>query len=280
MSARDRDTLRRWRRAGSIGRWLRTPLEGMGRFDRLLTRLALMLLSRLARVEEPEGVDWRGDPLVFVMNHGNYSETVLMAAFLLMRRRGRNVSFLVDWMFGELPLARGVLRRIESIFVYNKRARLRIIERRRPRPAPYRADARCVEILEDGGAVALFPEGKANPDPERLQRARKGLGRIILGSGAPVLPVGIEYVRVTGDGRIPRLGRMLIRVGRPFLPATLETFSGGSGVDLTTEQTGCLADRIGDECMEVLSELCGKSYPYMDGTGSRCAPENPWGGLG
>ncbi|MBD3277842.1 MAG: hypothetical protein GF388_06055 [Candidatus Aegiribacteria sp.] len=239
---------------------LTAPLNGMTFFDRLLTRTALGVLSLLARVREPEGLDYANDPLVFIMNHSNYSETLLLAAFLLMKRKGRPVSFLVDWMFGEFPVASGVLKRLGSIFVYNKRARWKFVDRRRPVPPPYRAWVECVRVLRRGGSVALFPEGRANPDPYVLLKARRGLGRILKETGAMVIPIGIRYVKQR-QGKVPKLGRMTLGVGEPFFPSSPDEGSIHAHGDPEHTDSNP-ADLLGHRCMEVLASLCGKAYPH------------------
>jgi 1-acyl-sn-glycerol-3-phosphate acyltransferase len=50
----------------------------------------------------------------------------------------------------------------------------------------------AVATLRSGAVAGIFPEGKVNPDPDGgPQRGRRGVGRIALSTGAPVVPVGI-----------------------------------------------------------------------------------------
>jgi len=47
-----------------------------------------------------------------------------------------------------------------------------------------------VEVLSDGGALGIYPEGTRSPDG-RLYKFRTGVARLAMRSGAPVVPVGL-----------------------------------------------------------------------------------------
>jgi glycerol-3-phosphate dehydrogenase (NAD(P)+) len=70
-------------------------------------------------------------------------------------------------------------------------------------------------ILERGGAVGIFPEGtRVRPGP--LEEPKRGIGRLALETGAPVVPVsiiGTEDIRKAWRIR-PR--RVTVRCGRPL----------------------------------------------------------------
>jgi 1-acyl-sn-glycerol-3-phosphate acyltransferase len=55
---------------------------------------------------------------------------------------------------------------------------------------------RSIEIVEEGGALVMFPEGTRSPTGE-LQPAEMGAGMIAYRTGAPVVPVYLD-----GTGRI------------------------------------------------------------------------------
>jgi 1-acyl-sn-glycerol-3-phosphate acyltransferase len=73
-------------------------------------------------------------------------------------------------------------------------------------------------LLEDGKAVALYPEGTRSLDG-RLYKGRTGVAFLALQTGAPVVPVGLigtDLVMPVG-ARIPSLNqRVTVRFGRPL----------------------------------------------------------------
>jgi len=68
----------------------------------------------------------------------------------------------------------------------------------------------ALRTIRAGALAGILPEGKVNPDPDAgLQRGKRGVARIALAAGAPVIPVGIWGPQ----GRWPRDG---LRLDRPW----------------------------------------------------------------
>ena len=78
-----------------------------------------------------------------------------------------------------------------------------------------RAVARGVELLEQGEAIAIFPQGTALP--YRNRPYRRGAARLALGAGAPIVPVALANTEKALRPHRVRLGfpRVVIVVGEP-----------------------------------------------------------------
>jgi 1-acyl-sn-glycerol-3-phosphate acyltransferase len=76
---------------------------------------------------------------------------------------------------------------------------------------------RAFDLLKQGSAVVLFPEGHRSEDA-RLLRAEPGAGFIARRSGAPLVPIAITGSQnVIGRHKvIPRRAEVLMTFGEPF----------------------------------------------------------------
>jgi 1-acyl-sn-glycerol-3-phosphate acyltransferase len=81
-------------------------------------------------------------------------------------------------------------------------------------------------ILEQGGLLALFPEGTRIRDPEELGHPKRGAGRLALETGAPLVPAAITGTEKLFLGPIPKPRRVQVAFGEPIpassLPSTPE----------------------------------------------------------
>jgi 1-acyl-sn-glycerol-3-phosphate acyltransferase len=208
--------------------------------------------ERLARVPEPA---------LFALNHSNAAEALLVPA-ALFHLRGRPIHFLADWMYLEIPLVGSLLRLGEPIPVYGKRARFGFDERRRRERARQPVWQAGLALLAAGASVGIFPEGTRNPDPHRLLPGRGGLGEMVLGSTAPVVPIGLRYPaagRRGRRGRPPLLGRTVVKIGEPLAFAPERALWAGIADEPGWSRTRkALGRRIVGRVMERLGELCGK----------------------
>ena len=92
------------------------------------------------------------------------------------------------------------------------------------------ADAEALEtarvILQQGGLLALFPEGTRVRDPEGLGSPKRGAGRLALETGAPIVPCAITGTDHLFMGPVPKPKRVQVSFAEPIpvseLPATPE----------------------------------------------------------
>lgn len=229
----------------------------------LLLRLLMVPNLFLNRATGLENLLQSGSA-IYVFNHNNALESLLVPVFLMFHLGGRTVSFVIDWMFGKIPVLGWLMRLTDPLYVYHKRSTVPMIERRRPSIPLQGVVERCCERLEAGGSIGIFPEGRRNPHPERLARAKPGIGHIVLRSGRPAIPVGIDFPLRRRKGRIPVFGRMVLTIGAPLdFPEWTERYAAlraRSASDAESRrELHALADAATGVLMQKLSALCGKT---------------------
>lgn len=180
-------------------------------------RAVLAATAGTVSVEGANRIESQDDPCLFALTHHGAYEALIAPCALLALRRGRAVRFLVDWMFLDLPWTGWLLRHGRPIPVYRKPARWRLRERhRRAELAREGSLDRALSALAAGESVGVYPEGRRNPEARHLLPLRKGLARLAVRSGAPVLPVGLDFPASDRLGRAPRIGRLVLRAGEPL----------------------------------------------------------------
>jgi 1-acyl-sn-glycerol-3-phosphate acyltransferase len=235
------------------------------------TRLLVRIVTfggHFVRTENDTFFRTAPDPVIFVFNHNNYWETLLVGSYFLIHRKGKKLAFISDWMYGRLPLFTWLLKRIDPIYTYRKNARFAFLHKHRQKADGQAVCQACLERLQNGQSLGIFPEGARNNDPYQLQRGRKGVGEIALRSGAPVLPVGIDFPHRIRNGRIPRFSSVILRFGSPL------TFpKEGEAYRTVCREARCsprerqrlkvsLGAVITHHIMLELARLSGKAYPF------------------
>lgn len=84
--------------------------------------------------------------------------------------------------------------------------------------ADLKAMQRFVQLLEEGAALVVFPQGSRSPDGH-VYRPRSGVTRLAAAASCPTVPVGIigtAAVWPVGQGPRLRRGRVRIRFGVPL----------------------------------------------------------------
>lgn len=126
-------------------------------------------------------------PVLFVLNHPN----ALVDPLLLLALAPRPVVFLGKEPLFRMPVIGQVVRAMGTIPVYRKSDPGADVTRNRE------MFARVRDVLDAGGAVALFPEGASHSEP-RMRPFKTGAARIALaaaaaGSPVRVVPAGLFY---------------------------------------------------------------------------------------
>ncbi|MCW2720868.1 MAG: hypothetical protein QOG20_2213 [Pseudonocardiales bacterium] len=144
---------------------------------------------------------------LLAINHVSFSDPIFDVALTVSH--GRMPRFLAKAELWDIPVVRSVLAKGGHIPVYRTSARA--------------GDAfrGAIEAVQRGEVVAFYPEGTYTADPDGWpMKAKNGIGRIALVTGAPVIPVanwGSQDVLRPGSG-LPRLfprKRVEVVVGPP-----------------------------------------------------------------
>ncbi|NTV17653.1 MAG: 1-acyl-sn-glycerol-3-phosphate acyltransferase [Chlorobiaceae bacterium] len=219
----------------------------------------------LTRAYGLENLSESENATIFAFNHNNSLETLMVPVLLIYHLGGRSISFVIDWMYGKVPILGFLMDMLDPVYVYNKRSSLSWIEITRPLVPSGDTIERCCEKLRAGRSIGIFPEGKRNRNPETLVRGKSGVGHIALQSGVPVIPVGIDFnCRIT-KGKIPVFGRTIIRIGQPISfrhqsDAYRMLMPYASGCSSHHSELNQMAAEVTHEIMLCLAKLSGKRY--------------------
>ena len=108
-----------------------------------------------------------------------------------------------------------------------------------------------VEVLREGRAMGIFPEGTRSPDG-RLYKFRTGVARLALRSGAPVVPVGLVGTRevLPPGSRRWRRAPVEVHFGAPMY----------FGDQAAAERSSRVLREITDTVRSAVQELSGQEY--------------------
>jgi 1-acyl-sn-glycerol-3-phosphate acyltransferase len=159
---------------------------------RILTSLVAWTFFR-ARAVGAEKVPARG-AVILAPNHFSFMDHFFVGAFLRRRVRFMAKSQLftrpMQWVYahgGVFPVRRG--------------------------QADEEAFATARAILDRGGAVVMYCEGGRSRSGTLSERPRRGIGRLALESGAPVVPVAIHGSSHVRNWKRLQFPRVTVRYG-------------------------------------------------------------------
>ncbi len=154
--------------------------------------------------------------VIVIGNHTSYADGFLLA--LVCRRMGRSLRLLATAGVFRIPIAGRLARRVGFIPV------------KRDTAAAGAALVPAIEALALGEAVGLFPEGRTTRQPEQWpERARTGVVRLAVRSGAPVVPVAL-----VGAHRVIPMRRMISRLMFNVILRPKVSVAVGEPIDVTT----------------------------------------------
>jgi 1-acyl-sn-glycerol-3-phosphate acyltransferase len=157
-----------------MARW--GDLNGWWRFGVVVVRILARLVFRI-RIGGAERVPPAG-PAIVACNHVSALDGLVLA-LTTARDARRMTRFLVAAEFFDKATVGWALRLYRQIPLTRGKADAGALDE-------------AVATIGAGALAGIFPEGRVNPDPDGgLQRGRRGVGRIALATGAPVVPVGV-----------------------------------------------------------------------------------------
>lgn len=106
---------------------------------------------------------------------------------------------------------------------------------------------KVLKYLKKGSIIIIYPEGDTNPD-KVLLKGKTGVADFVLGSGCPVLPVGVQ--------KIENSKKRVVNIGKPLY------FSKNINEIKGTDEYKQYSREITDSIMREISKLSGKPYPY------------------
>ena len=136
--------------------------------------------------------------VILAPNHFSYMDHFLIGIFIRRKVRFMAKSQLfqpvIQWIYsqgGVFPVRRGA--RDEEAFVTAE------------------------TILARGGAVAMYPEGGRSRTGELAEQVRPGIGRLVLDTGAPVVPIAIRGSARIRNWKRLRFPRVRVVFGEPLV---------------------------------------------------------------
>jgi len=198
-------------------------------------------------------VGWRGGEhlprtggALLAANHVSLADPIFEVAFCVCH--GRMPRFLAKAELWQIPVVRSVLGKGGHIPVYRESARA---------GDAYR-DA--IAAIQRGEIVVFYPEATYTADPDGWpMKAKNGVGRIALVTGAPVIPIanwGTQHV--VPPGKLPRLfprQRVTVVAGPPV---DLSQWEGGPR---TRTALNGVTSAIMTEVTRLVGEIRGESPP-------------------
>ena len=195
-----------------------------------VTRLLMSIYSYTllrTRAISPEHVPGTG-PVILAPNHFSFMDHFLVGCYLRRKIRFMAKSQLfkppMQWVYthgGVFPVRRGA--RDEETFI----------------------TAKC--LLDRGATVLMYPEGGRSRTGNLEEKGKRGIGRLALESGAPVVPVAVYGSSRVRNWKRLQFPEVTVQYGAPMCWEAIE--------DSTAEQQQVVADEVVGEIRRLYSGL-------------------------
>ena len=193
---------------------------------RTLTTLHAFFTFR-ARCISSEKVPMSG-PVILAPNHFSCMDHFFLGAFIR-----RKIRFMAKSQMFKPPLQ----------FVYTHGGVFPVRRGARDAEAFITAES----ILERGGAVAMYPEAGRSRTGQLSERAKPGIGRLALTTGAPVVPVALHGSNRVRNWKKLQFPNVTVQYGDPLRWERIE--------DPTKDQQQAVSDVIFGEIKTMYSGL-------------------------
>ena len=145
-------------------------------------------------------------PLIIASNHLSFSDSIFMPLVV-----PRKVTFLAKSEYFTSPGPKGFIKKLTFIALGQVPV---------DRSGGRRSEAALItglQVLAAGDCLGIYPEGTRSPDG-RLYKARTGIARLAIESGAPIIPVAMfntDKIQPTGTV-MPKVKRVGMTFGEPM----------------------------------------------------------------
>jgi 1-acyl-sn-glycerol-3-phosphate acyltransferase len=216
----------------------------------LITKLVLKPLAKTVYRPVVEGLEHvpRKGGVILASNHLSFIDSVVIPL-----TAPRQVYFLAKAEYFTGTGLKGAVSRAFFTSVINAVP----VERGEIRAAAASLE-QALEILNDGKAFGIYPEGTRSLDG-RLYKGKTGVAWLALTAGVPVVPVALEGPQeiLPVGRRIPRIRRVTVRFGKPLHFPELhgQARSARARRQVTDEVMAAIHELSGQELAEAYNEV-------------------------
>lgn len=148
--------------------------------NKLVYKFSTGIIRLYARLMLHIDIQWQQDlpvgPKIFAANHPSATDP-----FLIHLVSRQPVSVCITESAFSVPVLGAFMRYLRQISVSPGQGQVTL--------------DRASQMMAAGHAVAIFPEGLVSPHEGGSHAPRSGVARLALGTGVPVIPVGISLLR-------------------------------------------------------------------------------------